>query len=243
MVRGLSIQDRMKRTSSSRRMPRLRSNWRICSSIFLPMPSRFCSKRRTWRPMLRSITLFLISRIRSCRSICCSNLRKAGSDMAMTRSNIPTFLQHFAPPGQEPEASACSEARFSGGIRACAAQAVEELLDLAEESRGFRLRVGRRQTVELDQQLALPLGELLRRLDDHLNIHVAVLSRTQHRHALAVQAESSPGLHALGNLHTRLASVDRRHFEFAAERRGHQGNRHAAVQVCAFALKKRMRGD
>src|SRR4029077_1386036 len=40
-----------------------------------------------------------------------------------------------------------------------------------------------------------------------------------------------------------LAAVDRRHFDLAAHRRRHHGNRNAAMQVGAFALKERMRTD
>ena len=38
-------------------------------------------------------------------------------------------------------------------------------------------------------------------------------------------------------------AVDRRHFEFAAERRRHHRDRHAAMQIGAVALEDRMRGQ
>jgi hypothetical protein len=92
MESGRSIQERRKRTSSSSRMPRLRSNWRICFSIFLPMPSRFSSNSLIRRPILRSISLFLSSKSRHCRSISFSNLRRAGSGMANHARRNRRFL-------------------------------------------------------------------------------------------------------------------------------------------------------
>ena len=59
----------------------------------------------------------------------------------------------------------------------------------------------------------------------------------------AGQAEAAAGLRALRHFDFGLAAVDRRHFEFAAERGRHHGNRNAAVQVGAFALEERMRAD
>src|SRR5580698_6426549 len=197
--KGRSIQERMKRTSSSSRMPRFSSNCLICCSIFLPMPSRFCSNRRIWCSILRSMMVFLNSRRRSCRPIFCSNFCRVGSGMRVTqksctRQNLAGF-KTFA--GQKPYAG---DPELSARI--CAAgQTVEELLDLAEESGRFRLRFDRRKVVEFNQQLALLLGQLLRRLDHDLDIHVAELPRAQDRHALALQAEPPAGMRAFGNFH------------------------------------------
>src|SRR5215470_6812081 len=56
----------------------------------------------------------------------------------------------------------------------------EKFLDFAKESRGFGLRLLRRQAFELAQQLALSFGQALRRLDHDLHVHVARLLGAQH---------------------------------------------------------------
>jgi len=75
----------------------------------------------------------------------------------------------------------------SGRARATA----EKLPYLTEESGGFRVGILGRELLEFVEQLALTLGEFLRRLDHDLDIHVARLLGAQHRHALAVQAEAA----------------------------------------------------
>src|SRR5215467_3409540 len=119
----------------------------------------------------------------------------------------------------------------------------QEFPHLAKESGRFRVRVLRRQLLEFIEQFALALGQLLGCLYHHLHIHVAGLACAQHRHALAVQAESPPGLGSFRNLHAGLASVDGGHFEFAAERGLDHRDRHPAMQVSAVTLEERMRGD
>src|SRR5258708_1479327 len=116
----------------------------------------------------------------------------------------------------------------------------EEILNFREESGRFRLRLGRRVLVEFLQQFLLALGELLRGLDQHLHIHVAALTRAQHRHALAGKAEAPARLRAVRHLHLGLAAVDRRDIEAPAERRRDHRDRHAAMQVGAVALEKLM---
>src|ERR1043166_2869114 len=122
-------------------------------------------------------------------------------------------------------------------------ETVEEVFDFGEETGGFRLRLAGGLLVEFGQQLPLALGELLRRLDQHLHVHVAGLARAQHRHALAAEAKAPARMRALGHFHFRPAAVDGRHFEAAAERRRHHRDRHAAMQVGAVALEELVRAD
>ena len=70
-----------------------------------------------------------------------------------------------------------------------------------------------------------------------------VCLRAQHRHTLAGEAEAAPGLGAGRHLDPRLAAVDRRHLEFAAQRRRHHRDRNTAMQVGAVALEERVRGE
>src|SRR6516165_9473305 len=230
---GRSIQERIKRTSSSIRMPRLSSKRFICCSILRPNPSRFCSNSRIWRSILRSMRVFLTSRRRSCRPIFRSNDCRAGNVMAPTRQRCCGYLRHLHHKNHRARSSSAG----------AAAEPIQELLDLAEESGGFWLRLARRQAFKFSQQVPLLFGELLGSFDHHLDIHVAALARTEHWHAFAGEAEAAAGLRALRHFHFGLGTVDRRHFEFAAERSGHHGNRNAAVQVGAFALEERMRAD
>ena len=69
------------------------------------------------------------------------------------------------------------------------------------------------------------------------------LRGAEHRHALALEAELLAGLAALGDLDPRLAAVDLRHVELAAERRGGERDRHAAEDVGAVALEELVRPD
>ncbi len=101
----------------------------------------------------------------------------------------------------------------------------------------------RRQPLEFAQQLALTLGQFLRRLDQYLDIHVAGLFGAQHRHTLALQSEAAAGLGAFRHLHAGLVTVDGRHLEIAAERSRHHRDRHPTMQVGALALEERMRGN
>src|SRR5262249_55122531 len=95
---------------------------------------------------------------------------------------------------------------------------------------------------EFTEQLALALGQFLRRLHDDLNVHVAGLFRAEHRHSFAVKPEAAAGLRALRHLHAALAAVDRGHLEIAAQRRRHHSDRYPTIEIGAFALEKRMRG-
>src|SRR5262249_8966585 len=102
--------------------------------------------------------------------------------------------------------------------RASVGLALEELLHLREEAQ--RVRGGLLVTfaLELVEQLALAPGQVLGRLDFDLNVHVAGHFRTQHRHALALEAELLAGFRSLGNFHACLAAIHGRHINVAAER-------------------------
>src|SRR5215203_5158048 len=65
----------------------------------------------------------------------------------------------------------------------------EEILDLGKEPGGLGLGFLRRQLFELGQQLTLALGQVLRRLDHDLHVHVTGLFRAQDRHTFACQPE------------------------------------------------------
>src|ERR1700759_2311033 len=90
--------------------------------------------------------------------------------------------------------------------------AFEEFLHLVEEALAFRaaLRVAFGFRLELLEQLALPAREVLRRLDRHLDIHVAAHGAAQHREPLAPQPELIAGLGPGRDLDLRLGAVDRR---------------------------------
>src|SRR6185312_9848305 len=94
---------------------------------------------------------------------------------------------------------------------------------------------------ELAQQFLLFLGQMLRRLDHHLDHHVAARRRAQHRHALAAQPHMVAGLRAGGNVEPRRGAVERRHVERAAQRRDGHRDRHLAIDVGAVADEKPVR--
>src|SRR5262249_19778845 len=145
---------------------------------------------------------FLSSRRRFCSSSFCSSSCRAGSGiLGLTLRNSCRF---------DPPTGKGS----SGNLLT-----TQELLDLAEESSRFRLRVLGRQSFEFVQQFALPLAQFLRRLDQDLNVHIAGLFGAQHRHALALKAKAPPRLGAFRHLHATMVAVDRRHLDLAAERR------------------------
>ncbi len=115
------------------------------------------------------------------------------------------------------------------------------MISRAKESGCFGLGVGGALFLELPQEFPLAFGQLLRRFDHNLDIHVPAALRAQHRHALVRQAETLSGLGAFGNLHSRAAALQRRHLELAAERRRHHADRHAAIKIRTLALEHGMR--
>ena len=95
----------------------------------------------------------------------------------------------------------------------------EHLLHLAEEAFGFG--AGLAGLLEFLEQLLLLGGEVGRRLDVDLDVHVAALARAHDRHALAAQAELVAALGAGRDVDARHLAVERRHLDVAAERRLH----------------------
>src|SRR5436190_2335547 len=120
------------------------------------------------------------------------------------------------------------------------ASAAQKFLHLAEEAGGLRLCVLGGQSLELRQQFALTLGELLGRLDEDLHVHIAGLFGAQHRHAFALNAKTTARLAPFRDLHPRVAAVDGWYFELSAESRDHHGDRCAAMEIGALTLEKGM---
>src|SRR5215467_5289205 len=175
---------------------------------------------------------FLNSKRRFCFSSFCSSSCRAGSGiLGLTLRNSCRF---------DPPTGKGRACKGQAAICSSRAGPTQELLDLAEESRRFRLRVLGRQSFEFAQQFALSPAEFLRRLDQDLNVHIAGLFGAQHRHALALKAEAPPRLGAFRHLHATMVAVDGRHLDLAAERRKHHGDRHPTVQIGALALEERM---
>src|ERR1043166_6924181 len=101
------------------------------------------------------------------------------------------------------------------------AQILEELLDPREEA--LALGVGAllvARLLELAQQFLLPLGEVHRRLDHDLHVHVAARGRAKHGHTLVLEAELVAGLRAGGDADLGAVAVDGRHLDAAAQGRG-----------------------
>src|SRR6185437_7177704 len=134
---------------------------------------------------------------------------------------------------------------ITGRVPSGSARPLEELLHLGEEALAFRvaLVVGHRFRLELLHELALPAGEVLRRLDGDLDVEIAARRAAQHGKALPAQAELVAGLGARRNFHPRLAAVDRRHLDLAAEGGLRHAQRHAHQQVGAVALEDGVRAD
>src|SRR6185436_516543 len=121
--------------------------------------------------------------------------------------------------------------------------ALEELLYAGEEAGRMRRGLAVALALEALQELALAGGEVLRRLDLDLDVHVARHLRAQHRHALALETELLAGLGALRHLDPRLAAVDGRHVDVPAERCRRHGDGHSAENVGAVALEELVRLD
>src|SRR5215469_8762594 len=82
-----------------------------------------------------------------------------------------------------------------------------------------------------------------RRLDAHLDIHIAACGRAQRRHALALETELVAVLCASGDRYACAAAVDGRYFERAAQGRRRHRHRHVDVDVIAVAVKQPVRLD
>src|SRR5262245_16794189 len=109
----------------------------------------------------------------------------------------------------------------------------EELFDLVHPrlcSRIVAVPVLLADRVELAQQLALPVGEVHRRLDHHMAQQVAGIAAANALDALAAQAKDLARLGLGGHLDLG-AAVERGDLDVAAERGGGEPDRHLAVQV------------
>src|SRR5579864_3609489 len=96
--------------------------------------------------------------------------------------------------------------------------------------------------LEFAQQILLLLAELNRRLDGHLDIEIAVHSAAaHHRHSLAAQAELPARLRTVGNGDLGAAAIERGDIDRAAQRRGDERNRAAAIEIMAIALEEHVR--
>src|ERR1700730_7072391 len=121
------------------------------------------------------------------------------------------------------------------------AQILEEVFHPGKKASGFRMRLCRRQHFEFGEEFALPLGETLRRFNRYLDIKIAGVTRSQHRHALVFQFELFAGLSAFRDFDLGRGAIERMDADLRAERRLDHRDRNAAEKIGAVALKKRMR--
>src|ERR1700730_4684433 len=121
------------------------------------------------------------------------------------------------------------------------AQILEEVFHSGKKASGFRMRLCRGQRFEFGEKFALPPGEALRRFNCHLDIKIAGVARSQHRHALVFQFELFARLSAVRDFDLGRVAIERMDADFRAERRLDHRDRNAAEKIGAFALKKRMR--
>src|SRR5476649_2370823 len=122
---------------------------------------------------------------------------------------------------------------------------LEEVLDLVFPGLALRAVLGAAfggQAFEVAQHVLLLLGQLDRRLDGDVAEQIARVAGTHALDALALQAEGLARLRALGYRERHLAG-QRRHFDFTAQGRLAERDRHFAMQVVAFALEHGVRLD
>src|SRR2546430_1815197 len=144
-----------------------------------------------------------------------------------------------------------STARTSGGGAAPAAMLVrltrpavtgKEALHALEEAALARRVLGAvrlQRLLEPPDQLALLGRQMHRCLDHHAAEQVAARAPAHRLHALVAQPEHAPGLSFGGNLQLHV-TLERRHRDTAAERRGGEAHRHLAAPVLAVALEEGM---
>src|SRR5690606_26410849 len=89
---------------------------------------------------------------------------------------------------------------------------------------------------------ALTLVQVDRRFHRHPAHQVASRTTAHRGHALATQTEQLAGLGAFRNLQLD-PTVERRHLQFAPQRRIGEADRHFAVQMLAITLEDRMFTD
>ena len=92
---------------------------------------------------------------------------------------------------------------------------------------------------EFLKEFALAFIEPSWSLYAHLYKEIAIAASIEDGDALILDAERGAGLGPFGNFQHVLATQGG-NLEFRAQRRLHDGNRHRAVQVRAFALEERM---
>src|SRR6267143_4244924 len=90
--------------------------------------------------------------------------------------------------------------------------------------------------LEPPDELALLSRQMHRCLDDYAAEQVAARAAAHRLHALVAQPEHASGLRFGGDLQLHV-TVERRHRNTAAERRGGKAHRHFAAQVLAIALE------
>src|ERR1700732_5376594 len=129
-------------------------------------------------------------------------------------------------------------ARAKGSLPA---QILEKVFHPGVKASGFRMRLCRGQRFEFGEEFALPLGETLRRFKRHLDIKIAAVARSQHRHALVFQFELFAGLSAFRDFDLGRGAIERMDADLRAERRLDHRDWNAAEKIGAVALKKRMR--
>src|SRR5471030_1072418 len=122
---------------------------------------------------------------------------------------------------------------------------LEEVLDLVFPGLALRAVLGAAlggQALEVAQHVLLFFRQLDRRLDGDVAEQVARVAGPHALDALALQAESLARLRTFGNRERYLARQSR-HFDFAAQGRLAERDRHFAMQVVAFALEHGVRLD
>ena len=95
---------------------------------------------------------------------------------------------------------------------------------------------------EFAKQFLLLARQVDRRFDQDVEIKIARVTGTHVADALVAQTEGLAALRAFGDRYARL-SFERRHFDFAAERRRRERNRQIHMKVITVALENLARTD
>src|SRR6185503_16889547 len=130
--------------------------------------------------------------------------------------------------------------RLSNHLAEHVLDAVEQVALVLRLVAGARPRLElllRQHPPQLFDQLALLARELLRRLHLHGGEQIAAAAAVDVGHALVAQAQRRAGLRPLRHLH-RLAAVERRYLNLAAQRDGGEVHRDLAEQVVAVAAEE-----
>src|ERR1700761_8026005 len=92
--------------------------------------------------------------------------------------------------------------------------------------------------LELLQQFALTLRQVLRRFHRDMDEHVTARRAAQNREAFAAKAELIAGLRARRYFHFGPRAVHHRNFDFGAQGRLGHAQRHPHQDVCLLTLEK-----